>query len=201
MQIIRRSDWQLMPWKNGGGTTAEIAIHPAGAGLADFGWRMSAATVERDGPFSLFDGCDRTLTVLEGKGIALHGAEFGTVDLRPGSSPFRFDADLPVDSVLVDGTIRDLNVIAHRDRFCHHVERLAATGTERIAAEDCTLVIFCDGSPVALDCDGQTTMLGNGDAAIVPSGSVITLRSDSQPSALLVRFRDLSQTSDRAPSA
>ena len=50
-----------MPWKNGGGETAEIAVSPPGAALDDFDWRLSMARVETDGPFSAFPGIDRTL--------------------------------------------------------------------------------------------------------------------------------------------
>ncbi len=43
-----------MPWKNGGGETAEIAVFPPSADLSEFGWRISMATVSSDGPFSAF---------------------------------------------------------------------------------------------------------------------------------------------------
>jgi len=61
MKILRSADHKRMPWKNGGGETVEIAISPQGAGLADFDWRVSMATVASDGPFSVFPGIDRTL--------------------------------------------------------------------------------------------------------------------------------------------
>ncbi|MBM7325185.1 HutD family protein, partial [Agrobacterium sp. S2] len=49
-----------MPWKNGGGVTTEIIVHPAKASMADFDWRISMANVAQDGPFSIFPGVDRT---------------------------------------------------------------------------------------------------------------------------------------------
>ena len=45
-RLIRASDCRCMPWKNGGGATTEIAVHPHDAGLADFEWRVSIATVQ-----------------------------------------------------------------------------------------------------------------------------------------------------------
>jgi uncharacterized protein len=68
MEVRRHQDYRRMPWKNGGGETAEIAVFPEGATLDDFDWRISMATVSADGPFSLFPGVDRTLSVLEGDG-------------------------------------------------------------------------------------------------------------------------------------
>ena len=33
------------PWKNGGGSTRELACWPLGAGMDAFGWRVSVATI------------------------------------------------------------------------------------------------------------------------------------------------------------
>ena len=63
--------------------TTEIAVFPADAGLEDFAWRLSMATVASDGPFSSFAGVDRTLAVLEGEGIVL------SVEGRPEESVTR----------------------------------------------------------------------------------------------------------------
>ena len=48
MRILRAEDYRKMRWKNGGGETAEIAVFPQNAGLDDFGWRVSVATVEAE---------------------------------------------------------------------------------------------------------------------------------------------------------
>eukprot|EP01042_Synura_sphagnicola_P007286 gene7286-9332_t len=45
MRIIRATDCLVMPWKNGGGTTTEMAVAPEGASLNDFDWRISMAHV------------------------------------------------------------------------------------------------------------------------------------------------------------
>ena len=70
-RVIRNEDLVRVPWKNGGGTTAEVAAFPEGSGFETFGWRISMADVASDGPFSLFPGIDRTLIVVEGDGIEL----------------------------------------------------------------------------------------------------------------------------------
>ena len=68
MLILRAAGYRVMPWKNGGGTTTEVAVSPDHAGLEDFDWRISMARVETSGPFSSFAGIDCTLSVLEGEG-------------------------------------------------------------------------------------------------------------------------------------
>jgi len=60
-RIIPPAQHRLMPWRNGGGRTAEIAFEPADS-PAGFRWRLSLAEVESDGPFSTFPGCCRTIS-------------------------------------------------------------------------------------------------------------------------------------------
>ena len=129
MRIIRAADCLVMPWKNGGGTTTEIAVAPEGASLNDFDWRISMAHVGQDGPFSSFPGIDRTLSVLTGAGITLAFGDGERVRLDRGSAPYPFAADRAVDGVLVDGPIDDLNVMSRRGRWRHRVERLSGEGS------------------------------------------------------------------------
>ena len=42
-------------------------------------WRLSIAEVDEDGPFSLFEGMARILTVIDGKGMVLE-SEDGVLD-------------------------------------------------------------------------------------------------------------------------
>ena len=112
-QLIPADYLRRMPWKNGGGSTAEVAIHPAGASLADFAWRLSLADVERNGPFSLFPGVDRILMLTEGAGMRLNiGSE--AIELRDRFSVCAFRGDDVVDATLVDGAVRDCNLMVRR---------------------------------------------------------------------------------------
>ncbi|MBJ9881917.1 HutD family protein, partial [Burkholderia cenocepacia] len=69
--LIRAADLVASPWKNGGGVTREIGAFPPGAALDAFAWRVSVADVGTAGPFSRFDGIDRTLVLLSGAGMTL----------------------------------------------------------------------------------------------------------------------------------
>src|SRR6476619_3067787 len=71
VRLLTPNDYRSMPWKNGAGRTTEIAVHPPGAALDAFAWRVSIADVERDGPFSRFPGIDRTIVLLGGSGMRL----------------------------------------------------------------------------------------------------------------------------------
>ncbi|MEI9410779.1 HutD family protein [Mesorhizobium salmacidum] len=143
MRVLRATDYRVMPWKNGGGTTTEIAVSPDGAGLDDFDWRVSMARVERSGPFSNFAGIDRTLSVLEGEGIVLDVAGRPPQRVTAASQPFSFPADQPTSAALIAGPITDFNVMTRRSRILHSVERLAISTAAEIPAEAGSTLILC----------------------------------------------------------
>lgn len=103
------------PWKNGGGVTREIVCQPPGAGLDAFDWRVSIATIASDGPFSLFAGIDRVITLLEGGGVHLRGDE-GAIDHRLDTplQPYAFAGEARIHARLLAGDCDDFNVMTRR---------------------------------------------------------------------------------------
>ena len=95
MRILRSAYYREMPWKNGGGTTTEIAVSPPGAATDGFDWRISMASVQSDGWFSEFPQVDRTLSILQGNGILLSISGGAEVQICQASEPFHFPADAP----------------------------------------------------------------------------------------------------------
>ncbi len=120
-------DARIVPWKNGRGTTTELALWPAGASFerGDYDWRLSAAAVVADGPFSSFPGYERILTVTGGAGLVLeHGAHAPRARLRR-LEPHRFSGDWETRAALVAGPVTDFNVILRRERVRAEVSALA----------------------------------------------------------------------------
>lgn len=111
-RILRSTDYQRMPWKNGGGTTTEIwkQVSPAGEML----WRLSIADVASDGPFSEFPGIDRWIMVIEGKGMELTVEGRGLQRLDRPFEPFAFSGDAKTNCRLIAGPIRDFNLMVAR---------------------------------------------------------------------------------------
>ncbi|HEV7334377.1 MAG TPA: HutD family protein [Bosea sp. (in: a-proteobacteria)] len=169
MRIIRAADCRTMPWKNGGGTTTEIAVSPDGASLSDFDWRISMAHVGQDGPFSSFPGIDRTLSVLTGAGITLAFGDGEHVRLDRSSAPYPFAADRAVEGVLVDGAIDDLNVMSRRGRWRHRVERLSGAGV-LTAAEGLLMLVARKGDWLV-----NGAALPSGDNAILEAPGRVEL--------------------------
>ncbi|MFT3976624.1 MAG: HutD family protein [Sphingomonas bacterium] len=124
VQVIRAADCADVPWKNGGGTTREIAVFPPGAGMEDFLWRLSIARVERAGAFSAFDGVDRVLAVLDGR-LRLSGPALDA-RLDAQSAPLAFDGGAALAGEPIHGPVRDLNAMARRGQYAVSMSRLEA---------------------------------------------------------------------------
>jgi len=165
MRVLRAVNYRRMTWKNGGGETAEIAVFPEAAGLEDFGWRVSMASVASDGPFSAFAGVDRTLSVLEGDGIALEVEGREGVRLTTGAPPYGFAADAATSARLIGGTIVDLNVMTRRGRFEHRINRHEIDGQARLTSGADQTMLFCAADVLLVDGEGFRAELGRHDAA------------------------------------
>lgn len=110
MQHLTAADYRRQPWKNGKGETLELwRLERDGVLLV----RLSRAKVVEDGPFSLFPGVDRTLTVLSGPGFRLIG-EGMDLDCKP-LVPVDFPGDVAV-SAMGTGNLasEDFNVMVAR---------------------------------------------------------------------------------------
>lgn len=177
-----------MPWKNGMGSTTEIAISPADATLDDFDWRISMAHVASDRPFSSFATIDRTLLVLEGNGIDL------SVD---ASAPVRIDRDTihsfpgdqPTAARLVAGPITDLNVMTRRDVLSHHVQRVRIVERQDYVVDTQTIIIVENGQ-VEVASSLSTIVLGVHDAVIAdPSIRMLTLTTSGDTGVIAIQMR------------
>jgi environmental stress-induced protein Ves len=113
--LIRAVDCPEVTWKNGGGTTREIASFPAGAGMDDFDWRVSAARVDTPGAFSHFPGIDRTIAILSGR-LQLEVADRDAITLVEGGGAYDFAGDVAAFGTPVTGPVLDLNLMVRRER-------------------------------------------------------------------------------------
>ncbi len=163
------SDYRRMPWKNGGGETIEIAVHPQGATVADFDWRISMATVASDGPFSSFPGIDRTLSILDGDGMVLDIDGRAPVRLAAEDEPLHFPADAATSAKLIDGAITDLNVMTRRSGFSHAVQRLQVENPLPVPGGAQTRIVFCHKGGVLLTAGNAKARLSALDTAILTS--------------------------------
>jgi len=184
VRVLRRDDHVRMPWRNGGGVTAQVACSPGGDGSAQFDWRVSFAEVERSGEFSIFPGVDRVIVLVEGPAMTL--VVDGVRHLLQRWQPFAFDGESDTACEVSAPTL-DLNVMTRRARVDPDVELLELDGTPRLAraADDLLVAVlagevtvthedqahelgFCD---VFASTDRRpVTVDGNGAAAVIALG-------------------------------
>ena len=169
LQIVRRSSYKRLPWKNGGGITHEAIRVPATED--PFLWRVSLAQIDSSGPFSDFAGYDRKMVLLQGPGIELtHGNGQHRVLKNVGDS-VEFAGAMPTHCELLAGPCVDLNLmVAESLRSTARVERLV-DGLIATADGETTL-IFGIESPMSLESDaGETVRLEPWDLAVLSRGS------------------------------
>lgn len=143
MNILTTADYRSMPWKNGLGTTIEIAVFPESATLQNFIWRVSRAQVVADGSFSLFEGIDRTLALLDGTGMRLIiDGSAKQVDVNTNAVSFAGDAN--VVGVLIQGAISDLNIMTRRTYASHQLQQWMGAH-QRPLPPDCVLLYCAQG--------------------------------------------------------
>ena len=182
--LLRGVDLVATPWKNGGGVTREVAAFPAGAGLDAFVWRVSIADVAQAGPFSRFDGIDRTLVLLSGAGMLLDEAQGPTHALTQALDIARFAGEAAIDARLVDGATRDFNLMVRRGAATGEVEVWRGEGEHRASAAS-TRHLSAD--VVLLFCAAGSLEVTLGDAAPLTLVTDDTLQIDA-PEALACKL-------------
>jgi environmental stress-induced protein Ves len=143
--LICAADCPEVSWKNGGGTTREIASFPAGAGMYDFDWRVSAARVDAPGAFSHFP----RIAILSGR-LQLEVADRDAITLVEGGGAYDFAGDVAAFGTPVAGPVLDLNLMVRRGRGVGAIRAVRAGSIPAITAGMILLatrdMVLCIGS-------------------------------------------------------
>jgi|688.fasta_scaffold507927_2 environmental stress-induced protein Ves len=140
IKLIAQSEYQKKIWKNGRGTTQEIAVSDEGM---EFDWRMSMADIVESGPFSQFPGMDRILVLLTGSEIKLtHREVLGEKSLQL-LTPYEFSGDWQT-STIINEKGSDFNLIYLREKFKGFVELINSTGEQSKSIQSKSIAaVFC----------------------------------------------------------
>lgn len=166
MKRLTPADYRTMPWKNAGGSTTELVIRPEGGSVSErFRFRVSIAEVNASGPFSAFPGADRHLVVIGGAGMVLQvGAK--ELPLEP-FQPVFFSGDEPTTGALVNGPVRDFNVIVDRERLT------AMLSVQRLSAP-LSLACGAGGTNVVHVLEGALEGASTGDTLVLEAAHALT---------------------------
>lgn len=197
MKILRRSDYQSIPWKNGRGIAHQIAASPAGAGYDNFDWHVSRPEIAADGPFSSFPGLDRQFMLVTGNGLTLkirsstHGLSFDRPIDAP-LEPFAFCGEWDVECVLRDGPVQVFNVMSRRGRAGARLEIVEAVAARPIAkpAGETLLVYVARGPVEAWGRWGKATLAADDSILVDDDGATeIAIAPAEERSAQLALVR------------
>jgi uncharacterized protein len=165
LTALRDAARAAVAWKNGGGLTREVAVHPRGSDLGAFDWRVSIAEIRAPGPFSSFPNVERRMAVLSGAlSISVDGCP--AMRLTAESRPLAFPGEAPAFAAPLAGPVTDLNVMTRRGRFA---SRLARCRIERSSAVEthATVTLLIAAAELELSCGAQRLALAPLDAALI----------------------------------
>ncbi|MDA0706156.1 MAG: HutD family protein [Proteobacteria bacterium] len=172
VQVLKPDSFKRMPWQNGRGSTTELHAeeHDNYEGPV---WRISMADVSSDGPFSHFEGYDRTLTLVKGPAMMLHH-ESGAKDvLEQRFAMATFKGDIRTHATLHGEEIQDFNVFSLR-HYCRHTVAIVTPARDPWLCTDATtLLVF------AIDGDVQVTS-PSGKVLEVPHNSLLRIEQPLQ---------------------
>lgn len=189
MKVLRADQYATVPWRNGGGTTREIAAYHDPNRHHDFLWRLSIATVAKPGPFSRFDGVERTIAVLDGEGMALHAASRSKV-VTPRCPPFSFEGETEIFCELVAGPTNDLNVMTRCGFYKHKMRREQLLGWMTIEGINDETIVVSSGA-LEVSSHGRTSLRALDTVTGIARGSACDLFSDRATEIFIVELTAL----------
>ena len=172
------ASYRRLPWKNGLGSTLEIATDAAEAGLP-WSWRLSFADVPARAPFSNFPGMDRHIAVLDGAGLALvRGDERITVP-RDGTA-FTFAGEEAIVGEPVGPGVRDANLMLDRKRWSGTLEILRIGSRREVRIHSDVALVHVHGSAESAGFQvGDESSPLDADSTLVCGGTVLITASEA----------------------
>src|SRR3954464_8091483 len=138
--FLEPARYRRTPWKNGGGTTIDIADN------GDV-WRFGRTPIVAPGPFSDYSGFDRLQVLVAGRGLVLQTPD-GEIDVRTPLRPGRFAGEPPIASRLESGPVEVVNLIGERARVQIDLQVLQAGASLGRGAG--THIVYAASGPAAL---------------------------------------------------
>ncbi|MYN39193.1 HutD family protein [Duganella sp. FT109W] len=185
-QLIQYASLHPAPWKNGGGSTTEIAVSPAGATLDNFDWRVSLATIAQDGPFSSFPGIDRSLALVHGDGVLLDFGDERFV-LSPSEPLIEFAGEDEVHATVTGLQTTDFNVMTRRGQCRHRLELLTVRGKQTLKRRSATTLLFlADGESLSLGSARERIAMVRYDTLVMAEGEEDWTLEAQQATVLVV---------------
>lgn len=171
MRVIAPADCRRVPWKNGLGTTLELA-----SDAAQWTWRLAIADMPARAPFSAYPGVDRFIACLSGPGLVLERAGARVPVPREGEA-LPFAGEDGVTGAPLGPDVRDINLMLRRDRWRG---RMTLSRGRPLALEGAVVVVHAaEGSLRASTDEGVVelqpghTLIASGRVAIAAARGAV----------------------------
>ncbi len=184
-RILTPADYRRLPWKNGLGSTLEIATDAAEAG-APWSWRLSFADVPERAPFSPFPGIDRHIAVLDGAGLTLARGDERIAVPREGTA-FAFAGEEAIVGEPIGPGIRDANLMLDRRHWSGTLEILRIGSRREIRIHSDVVLVHAHGpaESAGFQVRDESSPL-DADSTLVCGGTVLI--TASQATLVLARI-------------
>lgn len=197
-QLLKRDTYRTMRWRNGRGSTLEIAREPASG--EEFAWRLSLADIEQDGEFSAYPGYRRALVLVSGKRLQLRFNGHGNCSLDPARRGVRFEGEWKSHCAVPQGRCTDLSLIVRIGSAARPaaivrapvVLNLKSTRRVVLSRELYGALFVLDGSAaVAESTTARRRIVRAQDTLLLSPGAerILTLQSRERSPAQLVLLR------------
>jgi len=184
VELLTTGDYRRIPWKNGRGELVVID-REGGDSWENMGvaWHFGRTAIVEEGPFSDYTGYERLQIVIGGAGLVLKGPDHD-IDLRVPMRVQRYDGATPIRTVLEQGPVEVVNLIANRARFAIDlrvgeagVEMLCRPGHHVVYAPTGVSRVRIDGRAFTLSKDHALRLRTSAETAVVVQEGQILLGS------------------------
>lgn len=159
--------FRRVPWKNGLGSTLELATDASEPG-GPWTWRLSVADVPARGAFSRFDGVERHLAVLEGAGMRLWPAGAAEPrDVPVEGAALRFEGEEALEGEPLGAGVRDLNLMCARSQWRGALRVMRGRSPALSLRADVSLAyLHAAPAPIDIEADGERLALAPGSLVV-----------------------------------
>ena len=183
IKTIKPSDYQEVPWRNGGGLSWNIAIDSAHPEFHQgmFNWRFATARIASDGAFSTYGAIDRTITLLEGYGFELDVAYNNSRAQLPVNKQEikqSFPGDALTECRLENGPVNVLNIMCARGVWEADVSVVELNDHVTVVKQGEVLLLFAMEGQVNCSINGETIQLSLHETAVVYSDGGVEIPFD-----------------------
>ena len=165
--LLQPADFRRVPWKNGLGSTLELATDAPEPG-GPWTWRLSIADVPERAAFSRFDRVDRRLAVLEGAGMDLYEAGSGRkVAVPREGQAHAFRGEDALEGAPIGAGVRDVNLFLARAAWTGAMRVVRGESPALSLRADVALAYLHESpAPLRIEADGAAVDLAPGSLAI-----------------------------------